>query len=383
VEKPFGTSIENADQLHSQILGAGVQEGNVHLVDHWLSFFMTRNLPDFRKIIQPRLGVDWSGKGFRKVVVTEYEARGLDGRGGFFDGVGQVRDMVQSHLLQVLALALVDPDAKPRSEAKLAVLNKTTVSKCDMGQYDGFLLEPKLKYHGAFADSTLVEMTLSTTLDGWEDVELVIATGKDIGTSLYTVDFFQRDGPGVLTYEIGKEETGTGGIKVRDWPLQNSSGFVAQAPGFDKTKTLVATPSVSASGNGHILQYSDPALYFPKPYAMMIAALLKADYDTAFVTYPECRMGWEVVTASSPTVCLDPLPGDVGVYKPPQSCGHTPPAVCWQSAGRHTKHKETVSDLYENEFKCSPEHDKEDSNVSLYMAKCHPSTTRRVPELIA
>jgi glucose-6-phosphate 1-dehydrogenase len=44
--------------------------------------------------------LEWSGKGFSKIVVTEHETRGLEGRGGFFDKVGQVRDMVQSHLLQ-------------------------------------------------------------------------------------------------------------------------------------------------------------------------------------------------------------------------------------------------------------------------------------------
>ena len=367
-EKPFGTSLTDADALHAGII-ATVPEANVHLVDHWLSFFMNRHLPTFRGIVQPRLkgkGVhgqlEWGGKDFSKIVVTEYETRGLAGRGGFFDKVGQVRDMVQSHLLQVLALVLIDPAAPSRSTAKLDLFNSMTVEKCTQGQYDGFLLEPKLSYHNVSADSTLTTMTFDVDLDAWKDVEVVISTGKDMGTTLYTVELFERDGPGVLTYEIGKEETGVAGIKVRGWPLRDSSAFDAPYPGFTDTKTFHVQPAVSA-GDGYILQYSDPGMYFPKPYAMMLSALLKNDYSQAFVTYPECRRSWEVVTGSSAAACLDPPPETVDVYKPPATCGHAPPAVCYEGF--------TVQHLYAVTFACTTAHDAMYKNVSLYQAKCH------------
>ena len=84
-EKPFGTSTSDADSLHASIISA-VPEDNLHLVDHWLSFFMDRHLPAFRSLVQPRLTgsgedkrLEWSGKDFSKIVVTEYETRGLEG----------------------------------------------------------------------------------------------------------------------------------------------------------------------------------------------------------------------------------------------------------------------------------------------------------------
>jgi len=204
-EKPFGTSLQDAESLHTSILKAGVPETSLHLVDHWLSFFMNKHLPTFRKILEPRLSSEFSDKTFSKIVVTEFETRGLEGRGGFFDKVGQVRDMVQSHLLQGLALTLIPADTDSLSESKLHIFNSTTIDSCSLSQYDSFLLEPKLSYHNASADATLCEVHLTVDLDGWRDADLVIATGKDTGTTLYTIDFYQRDGHGVLTYEIGKE----------------------------------------------------------------------------------------------------------------------------------------------------------------------------------
>ena len=176
--------------------------------------------------------------------------------------------MVQSHLLQVLALMLIDPAAASRSAAKLALFNAMGVEKCVQGQYDGFLLEPKLGYHNASADSTLTRMTFDVGVDAWADVEVVITTGKDMGVTLYTVELFQRDGPGVLTYEVGKEETGVAGIKVKGWPLRDTSSFDAPYPGFSDGKTFRAHPSVTAGGDGYILSYNDDAsMYFPKPCA--------------------------------------------------------------------------------------------------------------------
>ena len=96
--------MQDATDLHSTLVAAGLPESNIHLTDHWLSFFMLQNLKAFRQHVQSVLGIEWSTRDIEKVVVTEYEVRGFGGRGAFIDGLGQVRDMVQSHLLQVLTM---------------------------------------------------------------------------------------------------------------------------------------------------------------------------------------------------------------------------------------------------------------------------------------
>jgi len=335
---------------------SGLQESSLHLVDHWLSFFMVKNLPVFQDIVRQRLGVSWDRHSFEDVRVTQYEERGLEGRGEFFDGVGQVRDMIQSHLLQVLALALVDPAtaAADRSRAKLELLRRVELTGIRHGQYDGFLLEPKLKFHPSFADTTFSNAHFSVDTDAWQGVNFTISTGKDMGTLLYTVEFFQRGGPGVLTYEIGKEETGRAGIKVANWPLKDSSSFLAPTGGFDASQAAKMTPAVK-DGNGYIAQYVTSMNYFPNPYSVLTSALLARDYGVAFVTYPECRQSWIIVESTSASVALDPPPEKVLVYKE---------GLRWE--GR------TVKDLYNIQFSCTPGHDKTYGNISLYQAKCHP-----------
>jgi len=365
-EKPFGggrDSLKDATDLHSQILDSGLPESHFHLTDHWLSFFMNANLPTFREVLQPRLGIDFSNKDIERIVVTEYEERGFGGRGAFIDGLGQVRDMVQSHLLQVLALTLLDPKATDVDSAKLEIFQALNLDRCELKQFEGLLRSKKLKFHSDFADSTFCRVYVNSSMSQWKGVELVIQTGKAMDVNLYTVEIFQRGGKGVLTYDIGKEEVGLGDIKVSNWPLKDASAFSAPLPGFNTSGTMKATPQVDADGNGYILRYNDPNLYFPKPYSKIVNALITGDYGVAFVTWPECLRSWEIVTGSSTAQCLDPLPKDVPVYLPAFLCDLEAPEMCDQHM--------TVHDLYEDTYSCNSKHDAWYKDVDFYQAKCH------------
>jgi len=376
--KPFGVSTEDATQLHQTFADGGLTDDRLHLVDHWLSFFMNKNLPVLRQLVEPRLGITFNKDTIGKVIVKENEVRGLDGRGGFIDSVGQVRDMVQSHLLQVLGLMLIDPSSTSRSEAKLAMFEKTEVDNCCFGQYLNFLLEPKLTFHGDFADATWCDVKLNVNTPEWTGVPVHVVTGNDMGELVYSVELHQKDGNGVLTFEVGKEETGKAGVKVTNWPLVDYSQFAVPAGGFDVTKTVYVTPAI-VDGNGYIINYAwqhFSTMYFPKPYAVMTGALLKGNYEQSFVTWAECLRSWEIVTSSGPEVCLDPSPEKVEVYRSPLEQGSecsrpiyqgSDENVCWQGA--------TVQDLYLGQFYCTAENDARYVDISLYQAKCHSSAS--------
>jgi glucose-6-phosphate 1-dehydrogenase len=368
-EKPFGSgrdSLQDAIDLHQNILDSGLKPDNFHLTDHWLSFFMVNDMPAFQNIIRSRLGLDWSTKGIEKIVVTEYEERGFGGRGSFIDGLGQVRDMVQSHLLQVLASLMMDPAANDYSDAKLEIFKELSLSSkaCELWQFDGLLESKWLKYHASFADSTFARVNLKSSNDQWKDVDFVIQTAKAMDINLYTVEIYQRGGPGVLTIDIGKEEVGTGDIKVSNWTLKDKSAFQVPVPGFEEGATMTVTPQVDASGNGYLLQYGN-SLYFPKPYAKIVNSLVTAQYKKAFVTWPECQRCWEILTDSGPSVCLDPPPENVKVYIPAFLCDKTAPDMCDQH--------QTVKDKYDVTFSCTPQHNIWYANVDLYKAKCNVS----------
>jgi len=361
-EKPFGVSIEDADELFAGIT-ALLPPQNLLIVDHWLSFFMIKNLPEFQHIVAGKLGCEgkWN-ECFDKIVVTEHETRGLENRGKFFDGVGQVRDMMQSHLLQTFALSLINVARSDRPEAKLEVFDQLKVTNCVHGQYDGWLFEDNLYFHPDFADATYSTMYLDMLSDDWKDVAVEYTTGKKMGLMLYTVDFHQKGGPGVMTIDIGAESVGKADIMVTNWPLQDSDDFEAPYPGFDDSARFTQSPAVSENGNGFILSYDTSALYFPKPYAVMLKGMIEANYGDAFVTYPEVHQSWIVVTAGDESLCLDPPGGKVDIYDTPQTCGNNPPDVCYTG--------QTVQHVYDVTFECTADNNLQYEDVSLYQEKC-------------
>lgn len=360
-EKPFGTSTEDANALYAQVT-TDVPEDHLLLVDHWLSFFMVKNLPTFQGVVKECLGVDWSSKSFSKIIITEHEERGLEGRGGFFDGVGQVRDLIQSHLLQVTGLLLVDPMAEDRANAKLEIFDDLFMTTCSHGQYDDWLFEDNLGYHADFADATYSTMFLDMNMEDWADTSLEITTGKLMGTTLYTVQMYEAGGPGVLTFNVGAEEVGLANIEVSDWPSMTEQCTVTvPAPGYDDDKTMEMTSSV-VDGTGMIVSYDTSSLYFPNPYAVMLSSMLMEDYSKGFVTFPEVNESWIVITADSPSICIDPPAADVLVYNPPDTCGNTPPKVCYTD--------DTVQDYYDVKFACTDENDITYKCVNFYQDKC-------------
>jgi len=231
------------------------------------------------------------------------------------------------------------------------------------------LLESRwMKYHPDFADTSFCRVNLQSSNKQWEGVELVIQTAKAMDIDLYTVEVFERDGEGVLTLDIGKEEVGTGDIKVANWKLKDSSEFDAPLPGFEGGATKKTKPAVDATGNGYLLRYDDANLYFPKPYAKIVNALITADYGVAFVTWPECQRCWELLTDKSPSVCLDPKPENVEVYIPGFLCDKTAPEMCDQHV--------SVKDKYDVKYACTPQHNIWYKDVDLYKAKCNISSVQ-------
>merc|ERR1712187_355299 len=100
-------------------------------------------MADMKRIAMSALNITWDSKSFSKITFVQGEARTLEGRGSYFDTVGQGRDMVQSHLLQIMAATLAEETA-PGPAGKLAILNACNVKTCKHGQYLGFLEEDRL-----------------------------------------------------------------------------------------------------------------------------------------------------------------------------------------------------------------------------------------------
>jgi glucose-6-phosphate 1-dehydrogenase len=115
IEKPFGTDLESARLLNNQI-HEHLHESQIYRIDHYLGKETVQNLLAFRfanGIFEPL----WNRQYIDHVQITNAESVGVEGRGGYYEGAGVVRDMIQNHVFQVLSLVAMEAPAHLGSEA--------------------------------------------------------------------------------------------------------------------------------------------------------------------------------------------------------------------------------------------------------------------------
>jgi glucose-6-phosphate 1-dehydrogenase len=124
IEKPFGRDLASAQALNRTVSGV-FQEDQIYRIDHYLGKETVQNLLVFRfanSIYEPL----WNRNYVDHVQITVAEAVGVEGRGGYYDTAGVIRDMVQNHMLQLLTLVAIDPpvalDATAVRDEKVKVL---------------------------------------------------------------------------------------------------------------------------------------------------------------------------------------------------------------------------------------------------------------------
>lgn len=194
LEKPFGTNEQGAHALNAR-LSELVPEKQVFRVDHFLGKSTTLNLLGARfanRLLEPL----WSAENIESVTIVYDEKLGLEGRAGYYDRAGALVDMIQSHLLQVLAvLAMEQPatlDETDFREATSAVLRATRVMDDDpaassrrarytAGAVDGadkpsYVDEPGVD--PARATETLAEATFEVRNARWAGVPFTLRSGK-------------------------------------------------------------------------------------------------------------------------------------------------------------------------------------------------------------
>ncbi len=195
LEKPFGVDLASARALHGRIR-AHFEESSVYRMDHYLGKEMVQNLLLLRfanRIFEPL----WNHQHIDHVQLTSAETVGVEGRGGYYERAGVVRDMLQSHLLQLLALTAMEPPAalSPDAvhDAKIAVMAAARPftperlgAECVRGQYGpGFVAGQRVPGYrqepGVAADSrteTFAMLTVRFDTPRWAGVPFYVRSGK-------------------------------------------------------------------------------------------------------------------------------------------------------------------------------------------------------------
>jgi glucose-6-phosphate 1-dehydrogenase len=241
IEKPFGTDLDSARKL-DQAVHAVFDESQVFRIDHFLGKESVDNILAFRfanGLFEPV----WNRQHLRYVEIDVPETLSIEGRAAFYDATGAYRDMIVTHLFQVLAfVAMESPvslSAKHLRDEKLKVyeaLKPIDVTHVVRGQYDGYLSEP-----GVAPDSqteTLAAVRAEVDNWRWHGVPFFLRSGKAMGASRQVIVLgFQppplrmfpahrKDTPYGRQNEIVIDFADPGAIKLN---------FLAKVPGAELT----------------------------------------------------------------------------------------------------------------------------------------------------
>lgn len=195
MEKPLGTNLSSSRAINDQV-ATYFDESQVYRIDHYLGKEPVLNLLALR-FSNSFFSANWDNRTVDQVQITVAEKVGIEGRWGYFDNVGQMRDMVQSHLLQVLAMIAMAPpvdlttdrirDEKVKVLRSLRPINASNVKKNTVrGQYTSGFIHGKnvpgyLEETGANKNSnTETFVSIRVDIDNWRwaGVPFYLRTGK-------------------------------------------------------------------------------------------------------------------------------------------------------------------------------------------------------------
>lgn len=190
VEKPLGEDLQTADEIN-QILIASFDEDHIYRIDHYLGKEAVKTWTDLR-LAHSEMASCWSDAYIDRIDVTIMETVGVEGRFEYLDKLGVLRDMVQNHMLQLLALTMMDisrvePDALRQAKADiLKNLSPCVPENMVRGQYatgtiQGETVPAYLKEIAGHADGvgdTYVALRSFVDTDQWRNTDIYIRMGK-------------------------------------------------------------------------------------------------------------------------------------------------------------------------------------------------------------
>lgn len=184
LEKPFGTDLDSAHELIDEI-SAYFSDDQVYRIDHYLAKEMSQNILAFRdeNVLFKRT---WNKDFIESIRITSSEEIGIEGRVQFYEQTGALRDHVQSHLLQLAALTLMELPSTSISKTgvssrrlaalqRLRVMENNTGLAVRRGQYQGYRQEVNNPHSVV---ETLAAVTLESDSEHWRGVPITLMNGK-------------------------------------------------------------------------------------------------------------------------------------------------------------------------------------------------------------
>jgi len=246
VEKPFGKDKASFNELNSKVLSVFAEE-QVYRIDHYLGKETVQNILYF-KAANPFFSGDWNSDHIERIEFNVLESIGIGKRGGYYDAYGQMRDMVQSHALQLVALTLMTLPEELTAEAvkqkKTEVLDSLELNKIYRGQYlggvvDGNQVKAYREEEGVGEHSnteTYVKIEAVIKDGPWKGLRVDITAGKRMREKLSEI---------IIHYKESKVVSDLGNTNKLIFRLQPHEGITlklnVKKPGVDDTENVDMT----------------------------------------------------------------------------------------------------------------------------------------------
>ena len=299
IEKPFGKDYESAQILNEQ-LRHSFDENQIYRIDHYLGKEMIQNITAVR-FANRVFETMWNRNHIDNVQITLAEQVGVEERGGYYETSGALRDMVQNHILQILALVAMEPPQSFEAvrQNKINVLEQLRhyspeeVSKNFVrGQYgpslDGNL--PGYRQDQNVSDDSNMETYVAGKVfidnERWKDVPFYVRTGKNLDSKTTVIDIVFKEADSPLFENETKGKCPSNRISIHITPKEGFC-FVINS---------------KAVGNSYGLQTSHLEKIFdknfglnsPEAYERLILDCMEGDM-TNFTHWEEVAASWKFV----------------------------------------------------------------------------------------
>lgn len=295
LEKPFGKDLESSQELNLAI-GKLFSEQYLYRIDHYLGKEMVKNLMVLRfgNLFFNEL---WNRHCVANVQIVFKETIGVEGRGGYFDEYGIIRDVMQNHLLQMLSVVAMDRPATLEAEdirdEKVKVLRCIQPLDLDhiiLGQYtrsiDG--TKPGYTEDPTVPDGSITPTYAMTVLyvnnERWAGVPFILKSGKGLSEQKAEIRIQFKDVPGLLLNpDIARNE-----LVIRVQP--NEAVYLKM---IVKRPGLGTDPILSDLDLSYATRYH--GIRIPEAYESLLLDVLRADHSN-FVRADELEAAWKIFT---------------------------------------------------------------------------------------
>lgn len=308
IEKPFGKDLESSKKMMKDIKEAGWKEEEVYRVDHFNGLEVVKQLP-YLLHTQPHPFSPYkllNKENVQAVMIELKETFGCEGRGGYFDEFGIIRDVLQNHFIQVLTMLASDKpeslsgdsirDEKVKVLKAIATFDPDNTDNYILGQYtkskDGKkpgYIEDESVENKESKTATFAELVLKIDNERWKGVPWIMKSGKAIEEDIMRVIVLLKspsDGPEASPVKDVKPATLTLELfetrKVYFTVNSRKPGFIG---GPTRSRLMLDYDSEEVKKNGESLD----------PYAVVIGEALRGREEN-FVREDELMEAWRIFT---------------------------------------------------------------------------------------